>query len=369
MSDNSRFPGHPSDMNSSRSTGGSGISSQHTTPPPVSYQPSPSSAPNHQTRNVILGAVATIITSTVIYYLTVYMNRPNAGDGKNYPVIKEATVEAWKSYKAYENTYVNNVISFQKTFKENNSIEGLSDGVNGESKKFTKDLTTLSKTENIDPDLVIAFNRRIENEKNALLKINEYYANVKRIIGSGANIKKIKEDYVAEELRWSLYSRGTFERSINDINEIAKILSERYVQPFSLNDFLIVQIYPQLQKTYDSVINVLKNTNIDSNGNVIQTNFATHLSKKDLEGNWNVEGDVVSLKKDGSLTWTLVNGKKATGTWKIVDNKLKIEATFLETIEKVNYTYRVSNLTATSYTVSQSEPPFLQYDATRIVAN
>jgi hypothetical protein len=136
-----------------------------------------------------------------------------------------------------------------------------------------------------------------------------------------------------------------------------------------MNDFIIVQVQPQRQKTNDSLINVLKNIDIDSNGNIVQTNFATNLTKKDLEGTWNVDGDVVSLKKDGLLIWTSGNGKKATGTWKIVDDKLKIEATMSESNEKVAYTYRVSNLTSSSFTISQTESPYFQFDVTRIVAN
>jgi hypothetical protein len=367
MSDNPRGPGNPSDMHSSRSSG-----SSYTPVPQININtpasPSGSSGNNHQARNVIIGAIATICTSTLIYYITVYQNR-NKPDSNSYLEMKEATAEAWKSYKAYENAYVNNLFSFEKTFKENASIDGYAAGLNTESKKFTADLTDLSETENIDKDLVKAFNRRLNNEKSSVEKINEYYANVKKILSSGANLKKIKEDYVAEEIRWSQYTRGSFERAINDIQEIGKILSERYGQSFSMNDFIIVQVQPQRQKTNDSLINVLKNIDIDSNGNIVQTNFATNLTKKDLEGTWNVDGDVVSLKKDGLLIWTSGKGKKATGTWKIVDDKLKIEATMSESNEKVAYTYRVSNLTSSSFTISQTESPYFQFDVTRIVAN
>ena len=368
MSDNPRQPGHPSDMNSSRSSEGSNISSQHTTPVSPSYQQPPSSAPNHQSRNIILGAIATVVTSVLIYYLTVYMNRPRASEDDRLQM-KEASIEAWKSYRAYENTYVDNLLSFEKTLKENANVNDYAAGLDAESKKFTKDLTDLTKTKHLDKDLIKAFNRRLENEKNASAKAAEYFANIQKIFISGSNPKKLKEDYVAEEIRWSIYSRGTFERTINDIQEIAKILTERYGQSFTMNDFQVVKLQPERQRINDSLINVLKNIEIDTNGNEVQKNFAYNLNKKDFEGNWNVEGDVVALKKDGSFSITQSDGIKGSGTWKIANDRLIVKGAMTETKQELNYSYRVSNLTASSFTISTTESPYLVFDATRITTN
>ena len=372
MSDNPRMPGHPSDMPSSRSSDSSSntSASQYNTNSPSPYPPAPAhSSSNNQTRNIILGAVATIITSTLIYYLTVYQNR-NKSEGNNRLEIKEATIEAWKSYKAYENTYTSNLFSFEKTANETNSFEPYFAGLNTESKKFVTDLTDLSKTKDIDKDLVKAFNRRLDNEKSTLEKANEYYERLKQVSKKNTgNFKKFKEDFVAEQIRYTQYYKGAYERAINDIQEIAKILSERHGQPFSMSDFLIIQMMPQRIKTQDSLINVLQHIDIDSNGNIVQQNFATNLRTKDLEGNWNVDGDVVYLQKNSSLSWTLSDGKKATGNWKIVDDKLKIEAVITGSNEKVDWTFKVSNLTSSSFTISQNEPPYQQYDVTRILIN
>jgi hypothetical protein len=371
MSDNPRMPGHPSDMSSSRSSGSSSnaASSNYNTNTPSPYPPAPSHSSNNHTRNIILGAIATVFTSTLIYYLTVYQNR-NKPEGSNRLEIKEATIEAWKSYKAYENTYTSNLFSFEKTATESGSYESYFAGLNTESKKFIADLTDLSKTKDIDKDLVKAFNRRLENEKSTLEKANEHYERIKEVSKKNTgNIKKFKEDFIAEQIRYTQYYKGAYERAINDIQEIAKILAERHGQPFSMSDFLIIQIMPQRIKTQDSLIKVLQQIDIDSNGNIVQQNIATNLKTKDLEGNWNVDGDVVSLQKNGVLNWTLAGGKKATGGWKVVEEKIKIEATVTGSNEKINNTYRVSNLTATSFTITQTEPPYGQFDVTRIVVN
>lgn len=368
MSDNPRIPGHPSDMNSSRSSDSSSntSASHYNTNTPSPYPPAPAhSSSNNQTRNIVLGAIATIFTSTLIYYLTVYQNR-NKSEGNNRLEVKEATIEAWKSYKAYENVYTSNLFSFEKTANESGSFDPYFAGLNTESKKFVADLTDLSKTKDIDKDLVKAFNRRLDNEKSTLEKANEYYEHIKQISKNSGNIKKFKEDFVAEQIRYTQYYKGAYERAINDIQEIAKILSERHGQSFSMSDFLIIQMMPQRIKTQDSLINILQHIDIDSNGNIVQQNFATNLRTKDLEGSWNVDGDVVSLQKNGLLNWTLSGGKKATGTWKIMDDRLKVEATITGSNEKVDWTFRVSNLTSASFTISQVEPPYQQYDVTRI---
>jgi hypothetical protein len=368
MSDNPRMPGHPSDMNSSRSTG-----QVHNSIPQINIttpQPQPSgSSGNNQARNIILGAIATVFTSTLIYYLTVYQNR-NKSEGINRLEIKEATIEAWKSYKAYENAYTSNLFSFEKTATESGSFEPYFTGLNTESKKFVTDLTDLSETKDIDKDLIKAFNRRLDNEKSTLEKANEYYERLKQISKKNTgDVKKFKEDFVAEQIRYTQYYKGAYERSINDIQEIAKTLSERYGQSFSLSDFLIIQMMPQRIKAQDSLIKVLQQIDIDSNGNIVQKNFAINLKAKDVEGNWNVDGDVVSLQKNGVLNWTLAGGKKATGTWKVEEEKIKIEASVAGSNEKINTSYRVSNLTASSFTITQTEPPFEQLDVTRIVIN
>lgn len=371
MSDNPRIPGHPSDMNSSRSSEASSntSSSQYNTNTPSPYPPAPAHSSNNQTRNIILGAIATVFTSTLIYYLTVYQNK-NKSEGNSRLEIKEATIEAWKSYKAYENVYTSNLFSFEKTANETNSFDPYFAGLNTESKKFVADLTDLSQTKDIDKDLIKAFNRRLDNEKSTLEKANEYYEHIKLISKKNTgNVKKLKEDFVAEQIRYTQYYKGAYERSINDIQEIAKTLSERYGQSFNMSDFLIIQLMPQRIKTQDSLINVLQHIDIDSNGNIVQQNFATDLKTKDVEGNWNVDGDVVALQKNGVLNWTLAGGKKATGTWKVVEEKIKIEATIAGSDEKINNTYRVSNLTASSFTITQTEPPYEQYDVTRIVIN
>ena len=89
MSNNPRMPGHPSDMNSSRSSGSSSntSSSNNNINTPSPYPPAPAHSSNNQTRNIILGAIATVFTSTLIYYLTVYQNR-NKPDGSNRLEIK-----------------------------------------------------------------------------------------------------------------------------------------------------------------------------------------------------------------------------------------------------------------------------------------
>lgn len=318
MPDNPRHPRHPSDIHSSGpSDMNSQAGMQQSNPQPIHHYSAP--PPNHQTRNIILGAIATVITSTIIYYLTVYQNS-NKGDTRLQ--IKEATIEGWKSYKAYENAYYANLISIQNSVNDVSNLEPYLQEAKVESAKFVKDLTGLSKTKNLDKDLVNAFDRRLENEKGHMVKTDEYFGNIKTVMQSGKSLKELKQMLVAEDIRWNRYYKGAFERATNEVQEVAKTLSERYGQSFSMNDFLVVQQQPARQRAVDSVIQVLSNIEIDDNGNIVQTNYAVNLTSKDMEGTWNVDGDVVKLNKSSSLDWTMQEGGKATGTWKIHENQL-----------------------------------------------
>ncbi|HMU47195.1 MAG TPA: hypothetical protein PKC72_12565, partial [Chitinophagaceae bacterium] len=110
MSDNPRIPGHPSDMPSSRSSGNISNNPQQSVPysPPPTVQPVGNQG-KHQTRNIILGAIVTVLTSTLIYYLTVFQNKPKQGSAGFYE-IKEATTNAWNRYVTVDNIYYKNII-------------------------------------------------------------------------------------------------------------------------------------------------------------------------------------------------------------------------------------------------------------------
>lgn len=365
MPDNPRIPGHPSDMPSSRTPEGNNKSV-----PPPAYTPPPAAAHvksgSNQTKNIIIGAIVTVISSTLIYYLTVYQNR--SGSGGDFKSVREATVNAWKSYLAYENAYTRNMLSLEKSSIGVTGNDGYIQGMRNESAKFTKDLTDLAATKGYDKDLVKAFNRRLENEKTALQKAEEYFNNVLKIQqGKGTDRQKL-EAYLAEEMRWNIYAKGAYERSVNDIEEIARILNQRYAESFNLNDFLMVQLQPQRFHTADSLLYILEQTVLDSSGRSDQKTdpegyeFLTNLNPLYIQGAWKAQnGALFNFQAGGQAVITMPSGDKAIGSWKIETGKLRMDAVIQKNKRSVTWRFNLSRVYKDSLTITNEVAPYDSY--------
>jgi hypothetical protein len=363
MPDNPRGPGHPSDMPSSRSSaGGSDASSMQN-----SYAPPPaapvSSGSNNHTRNIIIGAVVTVFSSTLIYYLTVFQNKNNPDSEAGFRRTREVTTDAWKSFLTYENVYTKNLLVYEHDI-DKTGIDQYLAGLKIESEKFQKDLADLSQTKKMDKDLVKAMNRRLENERITFPEAEKFYTNLKKIANS-AQSDSLKGAAMIKELdRWNVYYKGLYQTAVNDIGEIAKTLTERYGQPFSMNDFLVVQIMPQRIKTLDSMINVMKGIDPDPLGE--NTGPPEKIDRKQLVGSWKATGENLSLESNGKMSYGLTNGYKATGTWKVENNKLRLDETGGDGKQMSIWIFRVSKVTANSFTMKRDKPPYESYQLTRV---
>lgn len=365
MSDNPRTPGHPSDLPSSRVTGritdstGSSSNSGSSTPVPSP----PVSSPNKiNIRNIIIGAIVTVITSTTVYYLTQNLKKP---EENSFATTREATTAAWKSYLAYENIYTKNTLSLSKN-TGGLALDSLLKTIKKESDKFQKDLIDLASGKKIDKDLIKAMNRRLDNENSSFPVLEQYYKNIDRINKSNGSFKEKKDALVNEMSRYSEFTKGFFERSVNDIQVIAETLSKRYGEEYSMNDFLVVQMEPQIVKTNDSVINVLRNIEFDSTGNVVQKVNPVSVKEKDITGSWDADGQVFTFDKNGKMAWVLGNGEKSAGTWKIEDNLLRLEATLASTRQKGFWRFYVLNITENSFTLVSAKDNTVIYYLVRI---
>jgi hypothetical protein len=369
MSDNPRVPDHHSDIPSSRSSAGVPNPASPSSGSGYSSPPQPQgNVPPTKThlRNLLMGAAVTIITSTVVFFITQYLKKPEGNESSKN---KEATVAAWKSYIAYENAYTNNILSFQKT----GQLEGRQaylDGVKKESEKFQKDILDLQKRKYIDEDLVKAFSKKIENEKSYIPLIEEFYKKLTEIESSNKSLGERKEIITNEMIHWTVTANGMYERAVNEFKEIAKVLADRYGGSFSMDDFLLVQMVPQLMKTNDSLIRVLQNVVIDSSGNIISNkNFATNINPDNLVGKWKVEGAVITLAKNNNMSWLVANGSKAEGKWKVENDKLKMQATTTPGNNKVEWSFNLAEITVNSFTMALDSAPYNLYKLTRTLEN
>ena len=370
MSENPRIPDHHSDIPSSRHSGGG--------PNPASpsqgnsYNPPPSQQSNMpqskiHVRNLLIGALVTVFTSTVVFLITQYLKKPETD---TFLTTKQATSSAWSSYVGYENIYTSNSLSITKN-SGLASLDSVLKEIKKESAKFQRDVEDLAKKKKIYDDLIKVLKRRLENEKTSMPVLEQYYANLDKINKSNAPAKEQKDALVNEMARYNDYVKGFYERAITDIQGLAEVLSKRYDQKFSMNDFLIVQLQPQFIKTNDSIINVLRNIQLDSNGLVIPPTTTTPVivKTKDIIGNWNANGQVFTFEKNGKMVWIIGNGEKATGTWKIENNKLRLDGIIDGEEKKGYWIFLVSDITKNSFTIISEKDNTIGYGLVRIIQN
>lgn len=364
MSDNPRIPGHPSDMPSSRSPvsqgsstgGGSGSYS----PPPVIPPPSP--GPSNQSRNIIIGAIVTVVSSTLIYYLTVYQNRSKSEETNSYRV-KDATVEAWNSYLAYENIYTKNTLVLDSALMDPFQLFG---EVKKESDKFCRDVGELVQRKYLDKDLVKALERRLANEKNYFPQFEKFILKLGALQRSNIPLQQKIDEQADEMSKWVYTYRGLYERAINDISEIAKVLSDRYRHPFSLDEFELVKRTPGKLREMDSVINVMENTKVDSNGNIIiGIRFSRNVKPASITGTWTTRGLDVTINENGTINWTAPNGGEMNGNWKLENDKLRVKGVLKPDGGKADWTFKLAYIQPNSFTLANDAPPFELYKMTR----
>ena len=358
MSDNPRMPGHPSDTPSSRSNEGSsggvvpgppGYNSQHN-----SSSPSSGSSGNNQTRNIIIGAIATIIASTSVYYLTQYVNNRKSDSVPNYLVMKEATTNAWKRYVTMDNIYYKATVMLYKDETMLTDPYKKVAEINKEADIFKKDAGKIAKEKNVDPALITMLSRRIERQTEYIELINAFIANTKTIMatttGDDAQKKKIIEAF--SPVLASL--NRLYKKAATEIEELSKTLTSTYAVPFDLNEVLIYADYKKGIKNPDIAIEAPN-----------PVDFSTQINSKDLIGNWADKDNKISLQKDGSMNSTTPDGEKATGTWKIENDRLRIES--ISKLSKTKYTliFGLKNITPNSFTMQLTTTPFDIYNAVR----
>lgn len=360
MPDNPRMPGHPSDIPSSRSAEGNAgnAASGHpgssgNMPPAPSSQNS--SSGNTQTRNIIIGAIATIIASTTVYYLTQYVNNKKSDSAPTYEVKKEATINAWKRYVTIDNIYYKNIIELSTDKELLKNLDNYKAETFAETDNFIKDAEKLIKEKNIDKTLISMVDRRVTREKESRDRTASFYDKLNSIKASNLSDGEKLEKRTAESAAYLQYAKSLFQRSATEVEDLAKALTETYATTFNPYD---VMIYADYKKIIQPAIDTEEADSTD--------NYAQNINRQSLIGDWNDNGNKISLQKNGNLSYSLISGDKADGKWKIEDNKLRVDAVSSVTKVKSTWYFNLSNLTGNSFTMKLSVSPFDIYHLTRV---
>jgi len=345
-------------------------------------------------RNILVGVTTTVLGSSAIYFLG-FNHRSAGSSGNDYLVVKDATIKAWKSYVTIENIYTKNSISLMKELQETKKLDDFEENIIQESKKFETDLEQLIKDQKIDGDFISMIKRRLQNENIAIPKTKNYLGNIRSIVNSNFSQAEKSEKLAAEDQSWATYSKGTSERAITDVEDLAKILSERYAQPFAMTDLIIYKMLKDkaantdttttrnninpnpdpangsINQNTDNVSNINNpvNTRInpDKNNSNNTVNNTISVNKSMLTGDWSTNGAEIYLSQDGTMEWeVLSNGDNAYGTWNLYNNQLYMYATGSKTGQKSTWVFNLTNVSGNSFTMTLNVQPYNSYSLVRM---
>lgn len=355
MSDNPRGPGHPSDMPSSRQTDrsfNSSSSAQHSgagSPSPSSTQPA-----NNQVKNIIIGSIATIIASTSVYYLTQYVNNKKSSDAEpSFLVKKDATVSAWKRYVTTDNLYYKSVVTIQNDTTLTNHPDNFKKEILNESGIFKRDTEKLAKDNNIDPLLKAMLNRRLERQTEYEGIISILCDKLVSIINSKDSVSQKEKLALQVGNEFLNNSKRMYIKGVAEIKDLSQTLSQTYAQEFNPMEILVYKDYMNIDDEEDEP---LKQNNKP----------ISDADSKNLVGDWDDNGNAISFKQNGSMSYSRNNGEKATGTWKIENNQLRVDILTTNNNDKGTWFFNISKLSPDSFTMNLTVEPFETYNLLRV---
>jgi hypothetical protein len=376
-------------------------------PPPNSIGSAPASTAAHaknMVRNVAVSVTSTVLGATLIYFLG--FQHKNGGGGASpvadMLVTKEATSKAWKGYVAVENIYYKNSQSIMKDLQATKQLDDFEENIIKESDKFQTDLPQVLKDQNIDGAFISLINRRLENEKGTEVKMKKYLSNLQAIVKGGYSQTEKQQKLQAEDASWATYSKGTVERAITDLEDLAKILSDRYQIPFAMTDLLVYNEIKKAENNQPGTNNENNNAGTKDNNGGAPTNIPTEPNAEEpkngpvntadrnnevkdpdnykaeekqktdggvkdrILGEWYTNDAEIGIFRNGTMYWNLQNGETTGGNWKFSNNQLIMYPRANYSIPQGTiWTFNISNILNGTMTLTLATRPFNVYHLTR----
>lgn len=344
---------------------------------------------SNMVRNIVTGIITTVVGATFVYFLNNSGKHNNNNSSGNYLEIKQATRDAWKSYVKIEDVEYQNSLLLEKHMKDMGSLDELKDEITKESNKFTADIEALSKKPDIDDALLSLLKRRMDDEKEAMDKWNDFFTSCKNIFNTTQPGQERAGKVNAEYKKMQTAGDLIVERFKIEITNLSKSLTEKYGEPFAVTDLQFFQNektnnITTENKNENGTVTDVNNKNTgnggtnspvdqDANKNVTNTNEGTTnnsntISRKTFVGEWNYQVGAIRFNNDGRMYMQGNNGQTASGTWHYANNQISITYPN-EYGVSMTYTYNLFYVKANSFTMQLSTNPNFVYNLTRYTDN
>jgi len=324
-------------------------------------------------KNMIITVLTTVLGATAVYFLGFSNKKSSLSKLEK----EEVTVQAWKTYVTLENIYTKNSTSLFRDAVQYGGFKEVIVENRKESEKFMQSVNELMLTDGLDKDMVTMLKRRLENETKQIPIGEKLYVQIDELIDVAVDKKwnnsQLNDSVVAMSNRYTEKNKGMVERSLNDIEELSKTLTERYDQPFDMNEFLIIQVY----RNKRDMMSILDDEKTEDGGKKVTTGGVkaegtegndASIDKEYFEGKWDAQGATITFSADGNLSWSVKSPpSEATGTWEVVDQKLVMNITkHPQTGKKGKWMFTIGQKKAASFQMILTVEPFNYYVLTRL---
>lgn len=323
-------------------------------------------------KNMLITVTTTVVGATAVYLLG--FNNKKSGPSRLEQ--EEITIDAWKTYVTLENIYTKNSVSIMRDLVSFGSFKTVYDESIKESDKFVTSVQRLSETEGIDKELKSMFERRIENENKSKPVVSKYFSDMDQLIDKGVDNgwteQQTQDSINVRTARFTQETNGVMNRSITDIEGMAKILSERYDHDFDINDFLSIQIHRQGKDPFSILEDEKKAA---EPGKISQVSSAAGGTLKDsgmlpdkvyLAGEWDANGAIITFHENGDMSWFVPADKsEVKGSWVLTGTKLSMDVTNQKTKKKAKWEFNLANVQKDVFNMVLVKEPFNMYRLAR----
>ena len=322
-------------------------------------------------KNIFISVLTTVTGAFAVYFL----GFNNKGSGPSKLEMQERTIDTWKTLVTVENIYTkNSSVLLRDAMRLGNFQEAYIE-TERESQKFISSLKGLVETEGIDKDMKSLIERRLINEEAQQPLIKRFYSTldstVSLAVDSNWTEQQLMDTLIHYITLFNDQTKGATERAVMDSEALAEVLSERYDQPFNVEDFLIVQI---LRKKLDplAMLDDEKNKPTGKDGKLAGKSgslgaLANVNNPADyFAGTWDANGATITFDRNGRLSWVVAGSKtEANGTWSYEDTRLSMEVLSTKTGQKAQWTFNLSGVEESVFSMVLNKEPFNYYRLSR----
>lgn len=348
------------------------MSDSHLPPPPPSSSQS-QTVPSHSAtmiRNIITGVITTVIGAGALYLLK--FNKSGDNSEVSMVLMKEATINAWKSYVSAENVFFNNMQTYQANYSVN-GFDHYKEATLGEFEHFKSDLKRIQSTKDLDPSFQSMLEQRIKINDESEDKYRIYLDNYNNISKNTTDATERTNKLNAETKRFVDERKERDQLFENSIDELCKTLTDKYSGSFAKTALVMYQPTDQTNQnnqtanTNNTNTTTTNNTNPGTDGsntNNNNNNSSTTIDWKMLVGKWIQGNNYLYQYQDGKMYYYFGNGDSTYGSWEIYNNQLyHYYSQYYGAGNR--WVYNISNLTGNALSITLVDSPHTRYDFVR----